>query len=134
MQQNFELQQGKIVGMGSRIIPMSQDVLGEFDKGNSVSQTADRTKFRSTRRLRERYLLRRQRLHRVLNILGFLPKHFSDQIDFEKQLGQFKGESEPKLAYNNKQFIFQSSFLEMLKEFKIHQPGAFQIDAVKLRL
>lgn len=123
MQQNFELQQGKIVGMGSRIIPMSQDVLGEFDKGNSVSQTADRTKFRSTRRLRERYLLRRQRLHRVLNILGFLPKHFSDQIDFEKQLGQFKGESEPKLAYDNKQFIFQSSFLEMLKEFKIHQPS-----------
>ncbi len=123
VQQNFELQQGKIVGMGSRIIPMSQDVLGEFDKGNSVSQTADRTKFRSTRRLRERYLLRRQRLHRVLNILGFLPKHFSDQIDFEKQLGQFKGESEPKLAYDNKQFIFQSSFLEMLKEFKIHQPS-----------
>ncbi len=123
MQQNFELQQGKIVGMGSRIIPMSQDVLGEFDKGNSVSQTADRTKFRSTRRLRERYLLRRQRLHRVLNILGFLPKHFSDQIDFEKRLGQFKGESEPKLAYDNKQFIFQSSFLEMLEEFKIHQPA-----------
>lgn len=123
MQQNFELQQGKIVGMGSRIIPMSQDVLGEFDKGNSVSQTADRTKFRSTRRLRERYLLRRQRLHRVLNILGFLPEHFSNQIDFEKRLGQFKGELEPKLAYDNRQFIFQSSFLEMLEEFKIHQPA-----------
>ena len=66
----------KIEGMGSRIIPMSQDIIGEFDKGNSVSQTAERTGFRGTRRLRERHLLRRERLHRVLNILEFLPKHY----------------------------------------------------------
>jgi CRISPR-associated endonuclease Csn1 len=26
----------EIIGMGSRIIPMSQDILGEFDRGNSV--------------------------------------------------------------------------------------------------
>jgi CRISPR-associated endonuclease Csn1 len=120
--QNFDEKEGKILGMGARIIPMSQDVLGEFDKGNSVSQTAERTKFRSARRLRERYLLRRQRLHRVLNLLGFLPKHFSDQIDFEKRQGQFKNEAEPKLAYGNEGFIFQNSFREMLEEFRVSQP------------
>ncbi len=79
---------GRILGAGSRIIPMSQDVLGKFDSGVSISQTAERTGFRGTRRLRERYLLRRERLHRVLNILGFLPKHYSSQIDFEKRVGQ----------------------------------------------
>ncbi|GAB1418113.1 hypothetical protein MASR2M12_08780 [Bacteroidales bacterium] len=76
IEQDFENKQGKILGMGSRIVPMSQDILGEFDKGNSVSQTAERTGFRGTRRLRERHLLRRERLHRVLNVLGFLPEHY----------------------------------------------------------
>ena len=83
------LWEGNIIGMGSRIISMSQDVMGEFDKGNSVSQTAERTGYRGIRRLRERYLLRRERLHRVLNVLGFLPAHFAAEIDFKKHLGQF---------------------------------------------
>jgi CRISPR-associated endonuclease Csn1 len=122
IEQNFDEKTGNIIGMGTRVIPMSQDILGEFDKGNSVSQTAERTRYRSTRRLRERHLLRRERLHRVLNILGFLPNHFADQIDFENRLGQFKTESEPKLAYNDKNFIFQNSFNEMLEDFKNHQP------------
>ena len=47
--------------LGSRIIPMSEDVLSNFDKGITVSQTALRTGFRSVRRLRERCLLRRER-------------------------------------------------------------------------
>lgn len=59
---------------GSRIIPMDAAVLGDFEKGNSISQTAERTRIRGMRRLRERQLLRRERLHKVLNILGFLPK------------------------------------------------------------
>ena len=36
----------EILGIGSRIIPMSQDILGKFDSGNSISQTAERTGFR----------------------------------------------------------------------------------------
>ena len=51
---------------GVRIIPMDAAVLGDFDKGNSKSQTADRTQYRSMRRLYERSKLRRERLHRVL--------------------------------------------------------------------
>ncbi len=69
---------------GSRIIPMDAAILGDFDKGNSISQTAERTRFRGVRRLRERQLLRRERLHKVLKILGFLPEHYLKGIDFEK--------------------------------------------------
>jgi len=122
VESNFKSKTGKIIGIGSRIIPMSQEILGEFAKGNSISQTAKRTEFRGKRRLRERHLLRRERLHRTLNILGFLPKHYSNAIDFENRLGQFKPGEEPKLPYHNNTFIFRASFEEMLSEFKKHQP------------
>jgi len=124
----------EILGMGSRIIPMSQDILGEFDKGNSISQTADRTGFRSARRLHERFLLRRERLHRVLNILGFLPEHYTNSIDFEKHFGQIKNNTEPKIAYrknietNKFEFVFQKSFLEMVNDFKQNQPQLLEGD------
>jgi len=117
----------KILGMGSRIIPMSQDILGNFGKGNSISQTAEKTGFRGTRRLRERHLLRRERLHRVLHILSFLPEHYEKYIDFEKRLGQFVNETEPKLAYNNCDFIFKKSFEEMVADFKRQNPSLFYI-------
>ncbi|MCK9423869.1 MAG: type II CRISPR RNA-guided endonuclease Cas9 [Bacteroidales bacterium] len=127
--QNFTEKQGTIIGMGSRIIPMDQGTLGEFERGNSVSQTKVRTGFRSVRRLRERHLLRRARLHTVLNILGFLPEHFANAIDFEIHYGQFRDESEPKLVYkptgkNDKpEFIFKDSFNEMMKDFSRKHPA-----------
>ena len=124
IKQDFDNKQGEILGMGSRIIPMSQDILGDFGKGNSVSQTASRTGYRGVRRLRERFLLRRERLHRVLNVLSFLPEHYSSQIDFEKRFGKFKVETEPKLAWKNVEgkysFLFQTSFNEMLEDFRVN--------------
>ena len=123
IEQDFEKKKGSILGMGSRIIPMSQDILGNFGKGNSISQTAERTEYRGIRKLRERQLLRRERLHRVLNILGFLPEHYASKIDFEKRFGQFLEGTEPKLAYNKEGFIFKKSFNEMLEDFKKRQPG-----------
>lgn len=119
----IDLKKGNIIKIGSRIIPMSQDVLGKFDSGVSISQTAERTGYRGVRRLRERHLLRRERLHRVLNIIGFLPQHYSNQIDFIKRFGQFKQDTEPKLVYDSEnQFIFKKSFEEMLAEFAIIHP------------
>lgn len=120
----------EILGIGSRIIPMSQDVLGKFDSGISKSQTAERTSFRGVRRLRERFLLRRERLHRILHLMGFLPEHFDQSIDFEKRLGKFVDEAEPKLAWkesdqNQFEFIFKSSFNEMVSEFKMNKPELF---------
>lgn len=64
-----------IEAAGSRIIPMDAGTIGDYEKGNSVSQTKERTQYRGMRRLRERQLLRRERLHRVLKIMQFLPEH-----------------------------------------------------------
>lgn len=113
-----------ISAAGSRIIPMSADILGDFDKGNSVSQTAERTSYRSIRRLHERNLLRRERLLRVLRIIGFLPKHFDDQIN---RYGKFANNCEPKLPWHKgedgkMEFLFQDSFNEMLADFAVNQP------------
>ncbi len=129
---DFDNKFGNIEGLGSRIIPMSQDVLGKFDSGVSISQTAERTKYRGTRRLVQRFLLRRERLHRVLNILDFLPKHYSDAIDFDKKFGQFKPEREEKLSfYKNEsgknQFLFLESHQEMLAEFQLINPELKQV-------
>ena len=121
---NLENKTGEIKGLGSRIIPMTQDTLGKFDSGSvSDSPTAARRGFRGTRRLRQRVLLRRERLHRVLTILGFLPKHYQDALDFETKLGQIKQGYEPKIAYelteNGRfEFRFKESFYEMTREFQ----------------
>lgn len=113
-----------IDGAGSRIIPMSADQLGDFEKGNTISQTKERTGYRGTRRLRERFLLRRERLHRTLGIMGFLPKHYAESID---EFGKFHKGTEPKIEWrkgeNGKhEFIFQSSFYEMLDNFQALHP------------
>ena len=109
---------------GVRIIPMDASVLGDFDKGNSKSQTADRTQSRNVRQLYERGKLRRERLHRVLDLLGFLPLHYSDQLD---RYGKFIAATEPKLSWckdeqGHWRFIFQESFDEMLADFYQNQP------------
>lgn len=109
---------------GSRIIPMDATILGNFDKGNSYSQTKERTDKRMARRIRERCLLRRDRLHRVLNLLGFLPEHFAKELN---RYGKFATDSEPKIAWRKNadgkfDFIFQDSFHEMVKDFLKNQP------------
>lgn len=113
-----------ISAAGSRIIPMDEGVLGDFDKGNTKSQTKDRTDKRGTRRLLERYLLRRERLLRVLKQMKFLPEHFASHIN---EYGKFIDDSEPKIAWRKGsdgkfEFIFKDSFNEMLADFSKNQP------------
>ena len=115
----------RIIAAGSRIIPMDQKVLSDFGKGITISSTAQRTSYRNARHCRERHLLRRERLHRVLHILDFLPAHYDKQIDFSKRYGKFVDNTEPKIAYNEGKFLFMDSFQEMLADFKIHQPDLF---------
>lgn len=105
---------------GSRIIPMDAATLGDFGKGNSISQTKERTRLRGIRRLGERFLLRRERLHRVLARLDFLPPHYAKELD---RYGHFLKGTEPKLAWCKNeagkwQFLFQEAFEEMLADFK----------------
>ena len=117
------------IKLGSRIIPMSQDILDNFDKGVTESQTAIRTGFRSVRRIRERSLLRRERLHRVLHVMGFLPPHYDSAIGWNREeastYGKFLNHGEPKLAWErledgSMRFLFMDSFHEMMANFARH--------------
>ncbi len=121
------------IKLGSRIIPMTQDILGAFEGGAPIqTQTAARTQKRGMRRLYERRALRRERLLRVLHILGFLPVHYDHAIGWNprqtKSFGKFiNPDEEPKIAWTRDaqgkpKFLFQDSFEEMLAEFKEKQP------------
>ncbi len=126
------LQPVGISAAGSRIIPMDETTMSNFNSGKTSkntngavkSQTAKRTGFRGVRRLHERNLLRRERLLRVLNLMNFLPDHYANQID---RYGKFINHSEPKLAWTKDEtgkfrFIFEDSFNEMLADFAKNQP------------
>lgn len=109
----------QIVASGSRIIPMDAGRLGDFEKGNSVSFTAERTQYRGARRLHERFLLRRERLIRVLQIMGFLPEHFASQLS---RYGKLPDDKELKLAWKEgpagkNEFLFKAAFEEMVADF-----------------
>ena len=116
-----------IIDAGSRIIPMDAATIGDYEKGNLKSAAATRTDFRSTRRLIARATLRRERLLRVLHVMGFLPESFAEQIDFDQHPGQFKNHGEPLLPYyigedGKSHFRFMNSFGEMIEDFRKHQP------------
>lgn len=113
-----------IEAAGSRIIPMDAAVLGDFANGNTKSQTADRTAARGIRRMGERHKLRRERLNRVLDVMGFLPEHYSAALT---RYGKFKDGEECKIAWRKDEsgqwtFVFEDSFREMLADFVAHQP------------
>ncbi len=121
------------IKLGSRIIPMTQDVLGAFESGAPIqTQTASRTQKRGMRRLYERRALRRERLLRVLHILGFLPEHYDHSIGWDprqtKTFGKFiNPDEEPKIAWTRDaqgkpSFLFKNSFNEMLADFKAKRP------------
>ena len=115
----------KILGLGSRILPMDADEISNFENSGKIkSAAAQRTEKRGARRLNERYLLRRDRLHLVLDLLNALPEHYKLEIDFSNEKGEkngkFKKNAEPKLAYLPKQenkraeFLFMDSYKEMI--------------------
>ena len=117
-----------ISASGCRIIPMDAATLSDFDKGNSKSQTAERTRLRGTRRLLERSLLRRERLLRVLSILNFLPPHFAEKIN---RYGKYPSDIEPKIAWiptpqGKYHFLFEAAFHEMIEEFKSIHPSLLE--------
>lgn len=114
---------------GSRIIPMSGDVTGSFERGETISKTKDRTAKRMARRMNERFQLRRERLNRVLNIMGFLPEHYARALD---RYGKLNEESNTTIAWRSKEdgkneFIFYPSFLEMASIFKERHPDIQRI-------
>lgn len=112
----------RIEGAGSRIIPMDAKQLGDFQSGNSVSATKERTAARAVRRLYQRQALRRERLLRVLRVMDFLPDHYARALT---RYGKFT--EEVRLAWTKDEagkplFLFQNAYEEMLGEFRRHQP------------
>jgi len=120
----------RILGIGSRILPMDSGEINDFESSGKIkSAAAQRTEKRIPRRMNERFLLRRDRLHLVLNLLNALPEHYKLEIDFTnakgEKCGQFKSSKEPKLAYMPKlkeskaEFLFKDSYEKMLNELGI---------------
>lgn len=128
----------KILGLGSRILPMDIREINDFESNGKIkSAAAQRTAKRIPRRMNERFMLRRDRLHLVLNLLNAFPKHYKLEIDFTsangEKCGQFKSNREPKLAYLPKlkeskaEFLFKDSYVEMLNELGIENKKGSRI-------
>jgi len=125
----------KILGLGSRILTMDAAEIAKFESGTKTeSGAAKRTTLRSPRKLNERYLLRRDRLHCVLNLLNTLPVHYKLSIEFEnpkgKRSGKFKKGTEEKLAYYKDdsgkfQFLFKDAYHQMENDFRKKYPEMF---------
>lgn len=115
-----------ILRSGCRILPMDAGELSKYENGKLQSPASVRTGHRGMRRRYERKKLRRERLLRVLNVLGFLPGHFRSQIDFAAHPGSFIPGCFPLLPYRKgtdgkPEFVFKASFDEMLADFaRIH--------------
>ena len=70
----------QIIGMGSRIVPISKDDNDQFTKGQAISKNADRTARRTTRKGYDRYQLRRALLTQVLRQNGMLPERMDENV------------------------------------------------------
>jgi CRISPR-associated endonuclease Csn1 len=90
---NGELE--RILGAGSRIVPLSPDLKTAFERGNTLSKTADRRMKRGARRLNHRFKMRRDNLLKFFETVGALPEGFvhpsldSNSLDnaiFQRQL------------------------------------------------
>ncbi|MDO8999510.1 MAG: hypothetical protein Q7W45_07075, partial [Bacteroidota bacterium] len=80
--ENPEILNGRIIQLGSRIIPMDAEAMNKFESGNPESKATGRRQARGARRLNQRYKLRRTRLFEALKILDWIPKEFP--TDFKK--------------------------------------------------
>lgn len=65
--------QKRIIGMGSRIIPLTSDDQTEFTRGNGISKNQKRTQKRTQRKGYDRYQLRRKALLDALRKKNMLP-------------------------------------------------------------
>ena len=83
---------GDIEWIGSRIIPMEgfvssktgkafkENPIDSFSKGIGLSKAATRRMKRGSRRLKQRYILRRTRLIKVFKVLGWVPNEFPENF------------------------------------------------------
>lgn len=132
-QEEGKLKEFKFVG--SRIIPMADNEISDFNSGNLQSAASQRTAYRSARKVNERRKLRRERLHRILHTMQYLPNHYDNQLGWDKtdnkHYAKFIGEKTPKLAWETNsegknEFLFETRYNEMLQEFYAKYPEMAQ--------
>lgn len=70
---NEQNEPAEILGMGSRIVPLSDDDAKEFQQGKEISKNKERTNKRTARKGINRYQQRRTRLTNILRQHGMLP-------------------------------------------------------------
>ncbi|MCQ2290732.1 MAG: type II CRISPR RNA-guided endonuclease Cas9 [Muribaculaceae bacterium] len=73
--ENHEGKPTKILGMGSRIVPIEGKVLDAFNKGQAITINAKRTEKRTARKLIDRYQMRRFNLCEILKQNNMMPSH-----------------------------------------------------------
>ena len=72
---------GNIEWMGSRILPLDGDSMSKFENGGQVeTKAANRRILRGSRRLKQRYKLRRTRLVKVFKLLGWIDHTFPEDF------------------------------------------------------
>jgi Uncharacterized protein conserved in bacteria len=76
IERDTDLETGRILGLGCRIIPTDSELLSKYETGQAASKNAGRRQTRGARRLKQRYKLRRERLIKSLIALGWLPENF----------------------------------------------------------
>ena len=69
-----------ILGIGSRIVPLTTDDSTQFQKGQAITKNADRTQRRTARKGYDRYQLRRKNLTEELRKHGMLPERTDEHI------------------------------------------------------
>jgi CRISPR-associated endonuclease Csn1 len=65
-------ERSEIIKLGVRVIPLTTDEQGNFEKGKAITTNQDRTSKRSARRNLQRYKLRRKELLKVLEQSGII--------------------------------------------------------------
>ena len=70
----------QILGMGSRIVPISKDDGDQFSKGQAITKNADRTARRTARKGYNRYQMRRALLTQALRNNNMLPERMDENV------------------------------------------------------
>jgi CRISPR-associated endonuclease Csn1 len=106
---DFENNSGRIDGLGSRIIPMGQE-MSKFEQGQAQTKNADRRIARGMRKLNKRYKQRRNKLIYLLQQLDMLPDQFKLSKPFDNPLKLDRVSILP-ISMNQKQY----TALDLLK-------------------
>lgn len=134
--ENPETLDGKIIQLGSRIVPMDADFMNKFESGTPESKAAARRQARGSRRLNQRYKLRRTRLIEALKIVGWIPKEFPSDFkglnkhsindylpfseDLKKEAADFFGVASKKTTKGDDYEISEDWIIYFLKTKALH--------------